>query len=285
MNDNFKKYKQRFILTIIIIILMFFIGFTNGGRSSVTIIERVAGDLLTPVVSVVSKTVNSVSNTFGKVVNIPKIIAENNRLEEENLTLKDENLMLSDIIARSDYLRNEYELLSNSELNLVKASIIGRSSEHNDKYLIDKGSLSGIKSKDTVIVGIQSSENVVVEGLVGKIEEVGDNYAKLSLIIEENNSISFTNVRTQEGGVINKTDGETIEGYMFDTQSDIIADDRLYTSGLGEVYAPRIYIGRVSNVVNDEENLRKNITVVPAVDFQKLSNVMVIVGESYEKQD
>lgn len=285
MNDNFKKYKERFILTIVIIILMFFIGFTNGGRSSVTLIERVAGDLLTPVVSVASKTVNSVSNTFEKVVNIPKIISENNRLEEENLALKDENLMLSDIIARSDYLRNEYELLSNSELNLIKASIIGRSAEHNDKYLIDKGSFSGIKTNDTVIVGIQSSENVIVEGLVGKIEEVGDNFSKISLIIEENNSISFTNVRTQEGGVINKTDGETIEGYMFDTQSDIIADDRLYTSGLGEIYSPRIYIGRVSNVVNDEENLRKNITVVPAVDFQKLSNVMVIVGESYEEQN
>lgn len=283
MGDNFKKYKERFIITIIIIVLMFFIGFTDGGRTSVTLIERVAGDILTPVVSVASKAVNTVGNTANRIVNIPKILSENTRLEEENIVLKDENLMLSDIIARSDYLRNEYDLIKNSEFNLVKASVIGRAAEQNDKYLIDKGSLSGIKHNDTVIVGIQSSENVVVEGLVGKIEDVSDNYSKISLIIEEDNSISFTNVRTQEGGVINKTDGEIIQGYMFDTQSDIIADDRLYTSGLGEVYVPRIYIGRVTNVVNDEENLRKNITVVPAVDFQKLSNVMVIIGEDYEK--
>ncbi len=283
MNENYKKYRERLILSSIIIILMFFIGFTDGGRSSVNIAERFLGDLITPVVSVASKGVNAVSNTVEELINIPNILKENKRLEEENLALKDENLLLNDIVARSDYLRNEYELLANSKFNLVKASIIGKSTDQNDKYLIDKGSLNGINKLDTVIVGIQSSENVIVEGLVGKVEDVGDNWSKISLIVEENNSISFTNIRTQEGGIINKTNGETIEGYMFDSQSDIIADDRLYTSGLGEVYVPRIYVGRVTNVVNDEENLRKKVTVVPAVDFEKLNNVMVIIGDNYEE--
>lgn len=283
MNENYKKYRERLILSSIIIILMFFIGFTDGGRTSVNIAERFLGDLITPVVAVASKGVNAVSNTVEELINIPNILKENKRLEEENLALKDENLLLNDIVARSDYLRNEYELLANSKFNLVKASIIGKSTDQNDKYLIDKGSLNGINKLDTVIVGIQSSENVIVEGLVGKVEDVGDNWSKISLIVEENNSISFTNIRTQEGGIINKTNGETIEGYMFDSQSDIIADDRLYTSGLGEVYVPRIYVGRVTNVVNDEENLRKKVTVVPAVDFEKLNNVMVIIGDNYEE--
>ena len=283
MNENYKKYRERLILTVIIIALMFFIGFTDGGRSSINVVERFVGDLITPVVGVTSKGINAISKGVEEIVNIPNLVKENRRLESENLTLKDENLLLSDIVARSDYLRNEYELLSNSKFNLVKANIIGKSSEANDKYLIDKGSLSGISRLDTVIVGIQSSENVVVEGLVGKIEDVGDNWSKISLIIEENNSISFTNIRTQEGGIINQTNGETVEGYMFDSQSDIIADDRLYTSGLGEIYVPRIYVGRVTNVVNDDENLRKKVTIVPAVDFEKLNNVMVIIGDSYEE--
>ncbi len=283
MNEHYKKYKERLIFSVIIIILMFLIGFTDGGRNSVNIAERFLGDLMTPVVAITSRGVVAVSTTVEEIINIPNIVKENKKLEEENLALKEENLMLNDIVARSDYLRNEHELLSNSKFNLVKANIIGKSNDPNDKFLIDKGSLNGINRLDTVILGIQSSENVVVEGLVGKVEDVGDNWSKISLIIEENNSISFTNVRTQEGGIINKTNGETIEGYMFDSQSDIIADDRLYTSGLGEVYVPRIYVGRVTNVVNDEENLRKKVTIVPAVDFEKLNNVMVIIGDNYEE--
>lgn len=282
MNYNFKKYKERLIISIIIIVLMLFIGFTNRGRQSVNIIERFVGDLISPVISITSSTVNTVGDGIETVLNIPSLIRQNDLLNEENLALKDENLMLNDIISRSDYLRNEYELINSTDFNVVKANIIGKSAEINDKYLLDKGSLNGISSGDTVIVGIQSSENVIVEGLVGKVEEAGDNWSKISLIIEENNNISFTNVRTQEGGIINLTDGTTLDGYMFNSQSDIIADDRVYTSGLGEVYSPRIYIGRVSNVINDDENLQKNITVVPAVDFDKLSSVLVILGDNYD---
>lgn len=282
MNYNFKKYKERLIISIIIIVLMLFIGFTNRGRQSVNIIERFVGDLISPVISITSFTVNTVGDGIETVLNIPSLIRQNDLLNEENLALKDENLMLNDIISRSDYLRNEYELINSTDFTVVKANIIGKSAEINDKYLLDKGSLNGISSGDTVIVGIQSSENVIVEGLVGKVEEAGDNWSKISLIIEENNNISFTNVRTQEGGIINLTDGTTLDGYMFNSQSDIIADDRVYTSGLGEVYSPRIYIGRVSNVINDDENLQKNITVVPAVDFDKLSSVLVILGDNYD---
>lgn len=279
---NYKKYKQRLFISIVIILLMLIIGFTNRGIQSVNIIDRFVGDLVSPIISVTSRSVNRLSDGVNTILNIPTLITENQSLKTENISLKDENLVLSDIIARSDYLRNEYELINNTNFNVVKANIIGKAQELNDKYLIDKGRLNGINNNDTVIVGIQSSENVVVEGLVGKVEEVGDNWSKISLITEENNSISFTNVRTQEGGIIDQTDGSILEGFMFNSQSDIIADDRIYTSGLGEIYAPRIYIGRVSNVINDEEDLRKNITIVPAVEFDKLNSVMVILGEDYD---
>lgn len=261
---------------------MFIIGFTSGGRNSVTVIERVVGGFFTPVISVVSKGVNSVTTTVDRIINIPDILTENERLAIENKTLESENRKLSEIIARSDYLKNEYDLQMKTEFNVVKANIAGRSNDKYNKFLIDKGSLDGINVDDTVIVGIKSSENLVVEGLVGKVHEVGDNWAKITLIIEEGNSIAFTNIRTQDGGVLNNTNGQVIDGYMYNNQSDIIADDRLYTSGLGETYAPRIYIGRITNVISDEQNMKKSITLIPAVDFEKLSSVMVIIGEENE---
>lgn len=281
-NKNYQRYRERLIITIVIILLMFLIGFTSGGRNSITIVERAVGDVMTPFISVCSKAVLTVKSGINDVVEIPKIISENKTLKEENKTLQAENLKLTDIVSRSDYLKNEYELISKTDFEVVNANIVGKSSSQYDKYLLDKGKLSGIKKDDTVIVGIKSSENLVVEGLVGKVDEVGDNWSKISLIIAENNSISFSNVRTQDGGILNHSDGQILEGYMFDHQSDIIADDRIYTSGLGETYVSRIYIGRVTNVITDNENLKKSLTVMPAVDFDKLNKVMVIIGEKYE---
>lgn len=281
-DKNYQRYRERLLITAVIIILMFLIGFTSGGRNSITIVERAIGDVLTPFISVCSKAVLAVKSGIDDVASIPKIISENRELQEQNKVLEAENLKLTDIVSRSDYLKNEYELISKTDFEVVNANIVGKSSSQYDKYLLDKGSSSGIKKDDTVIVGIKSSENLVVEGLVGKVEEVGDNWSKISLIIGENNSISFSNIRTQDGGILNRSDGKILEGYMFDHQSDIIADDRIYTSGLGETYVSRIYIGRVTNVITDSENLKKTLTVMPAVDFDKLNKVMVIIGEKYE---
>lgn len=285
MNDNLRQYKNRIIVTSVLLIFMFFIGFTNTGRTTITFTERIIGDFLSPVFSAASKSVNYVSDKVEVFTSIPSMISENKYLKTENMKLQEENLKLSDIISRSNYLKNEYDLLNKSSYSLVKASISGKSQEKNGRYLIDKGSLSGIKKDDTVVTGIKSSENTIVEGLVGKVVEVGDNYSKISLILDDDIGVSFNNVRTQEGGILNNSENSTIKGYTFNSNSDIVQDDRLYTSGLGEVYMPKIYIGRVSNVVTDEENMRKNITVVPAVDFEKLSDVLIIVGENNEENN
>ena len=283
MKNRFNEFKNRFIKSIIIVVLLILIGFTNTGRESVNILERIGGNIITPIVTVTTKTSNVITDTLVNIVNIPSALKENKELKDEVIKLRDENLKLSDVVARSDYLKNEYQIMQNSSFEVVKASVVGKAKDDQDKYLISKGSLSGIEVLDTVIVGIHSSENTAVEGLVGRVDKVGDNWSKISLIDQEDIGISFTNSRTQEGGVIDSFSDGTLKGYTFDNNSDIVAEDRLYTSGLGELYVPGIYIGRVTNVINDEENMRKNIDVSIGVDLDKLNTVLVIVGEKYEE--
>ncbi len=282
MINQLKKLKNRFLSIILIVILVFIIGFSNTGIHYINVAERFIGDLLTPVISVFSTSINKISSDFNTLSNIPELIDENKILREENIALKEENLDLNHIISRTPYLRSEYELLRNTKFKVESSNIIGKSNDDRDLYLIDKGSLAGIKPGDSVISGVQSSENVIVEGLVGIVREVGDNFSKISLITEENNNIAFTNIRSQDGGIINHTTGSVLEGYMYEFNSDVVADDRVYTSGLGEVYKPRIYLGKISNVTSDEDDLQKRITIVPAVNFDKLTRVFVITGETNE---
>lgn len=282
MDSRFARFKREYRFSILILVLLIFIGFTRPGRQSVTIVERIVADIASPIISLSSRTATRFSQAVENIISIPAIINENNTLKEENIVLNDENRRLSDIIARSEQLKNEYDLMKNSSYDLVKASVTGRAIDSQGMYLIDKGSLHGIQKDDTVVTGVQSSENVAVEGLVGKVEDVGDNWSKISLINQGDVGISFTNIRTQEGGIINLSQDGLLHGYTFDYNSDIVAEDRLYTSGLGELYASNIYIGRVSNVVTDDENMEKNVEVQPAVDFEKLNSVLVVSGRTYE---
>ena len=112
---------------------------------------------------------------------------------------------------------------------------------------------------------------------MGRVTDVGDNWARVVSIISEQNRISFKAIRTQDGGVLSRSNDGEIIGYLFDNEADIVPGDKIYTSGLGEVFLQDLYIGEVDEVQEVEEELIKNITVKPAIDFKKLFKVFVII--------
>lgn len=63
---------------------------------------------------------------------------------------------------------------------------------------------------------------------------------------------------------------------MYNKEGDVRSGDSIYTSGLGGVYPRDIYIGKVSEVLEDENGLLKNISIESPVDFNKLYRVLII---------
>lgn len=55
--------------------------------------------------------------------------------------------------------------------------------------------------------------------------------------------------------------------------------DKLLTSGLGGIFIKGLYIGEISEVTKNSDDLLINIEVKPAVNFNKLQDVFVIVGK------
>ena len=188
---------------------------------------------------------------------------------------------LTNIIGKTDYLKNESEIVKNTKYNLVMANIVGKEpSNWYNRFDIDKGLKDGITKGATVVQGIEIEHGVVEEGIIGRVADVGDNWAKIISIVDELNSISFKVIRTQDGGVLSGSIEGSIEGilngYLFDNKADVIVGDKLYTSGLGGTFIKDIYIGEVSEVILDEEELSKKVIIEPAIDFKKLYKVCVI---------
>lgn len=59
--------------------------------------------------------------------------------------------------------------------------------------------------------------------------------------------------------------------------ADVVKDDKILTSGFGGIYPKGLLIGEVVDVVNEEGGLIKYAVLKPAVDFDKLEEIMVIV--------
>jgi len=273
----FRKYKEKIFVIAIAAILIVTIGLTSKRSESMSKFENLLGGVLTPLNKITNNIKHGVSGIFTSVKDTINAKEENELLKKEIEKLESENRDLRNIIGKSDHLLKEEKLLKNTKYNLVKAEVIGREPENwFDVFTIDKGENDGLEIGDTVIEAVEIDSNVYQEGLVGRIVDIGDSWSKVVSITNEKNSVAFKILRTQDGGIISGSSDNTIEGLLFDYEADVIIGDLVYTSGLGEVYQKDIFIGEVTDIVDNQEELTKKIVIKPAVDFKKLYNVYVI---------
>ena len=61
--------------------------------------------------------------------------------------------------------------------------------------------------------------------------------------------------------------------------SEVIPGDKVITSGLGGVFPKGIYIGQVMEVVKEKQNLFKYAVIKPAVDFQRIEEVLLVKSD------
>lgn len=272
-----KKYKNRMIVAFVAIILIVIIGITAGDRVALSKGENIVGNILSPVQGFFLNLGESVSNFFESIVNMGSLKKENEELKLKVAELEEKNRMYENLIGQSEYLLKEKELMENTQYNLIPAQVVGKEPGNwFNRFVINKGEKDGVKKGDIVIQAVDSGEDIIIEGVVGRILETGDNWAKVISIIDENSNISFKVIRTQDGGILSGSIEGEISGYLFDSEADVMKGDKLFTSGLGGVYMADLYIGDVSNVIREDEDLLKKVEVEPAVDFKKIYKVFVI---------
>lgn len=274
----FKKYKNRMIVSLIAIILIVIIGVTNSERLKLTAMERFLGNAFSPIQKFIFSIGRNVYEFFGSIKNISNLMEENEELKLKVAKLEEENRRYEDLIGKSEYIINEKKLLESTNYKLIPAQVAGKEPGNwFNRFTIDKGSNDGIEKGDTVIQAVEVDEEIVLEGVVGRVVEVGDNWSKVISIIDENNNISFKVIRTQDGGILSGSIDGVLSGYMFDSKADIMKGDKLFSSGLGGIYVEDLYIGEIINVIKESEDLAKRIEVEPAVDFKKIYKVYIIL--------
>lgn len=270
--NGYSKW-TKWILILLGIVLLFIMGISVGGRSRITFLENVAGQAITPVQKMFYNGSSFVSSKISPILNVWSTMDENAKLEEENQELKSKLIELSITekeIAELNRLESALNYTNNMDIdNFVSANVIAKDSGNwYNMFIIDAGLNDGIAKDSTVING---------DGLVGLVYEVGDTWAKVVSIIDHRSSIGFETLDPEndyDGSIKGSVDSKII-GYLFDPQANIMDGENIITSGLG-IHPKGILIGEVEEVIRNKDTLLVEIVVAPAVNFRKLSKVMVI---------
>ena len=271
-----KWYREHTRATIAGVILLLLLSLTvasyvnQGSNSWIGIqLERVSAFLQEPV----SDAGNGVSTTIKGIFQLKQLLAEREALSEENARLRRD--LIDQALSRADLaeLRSLTEAMNyidpTEDYSYLTAKVVAMDgSSWYRIFTINAGSADGVRKNSVVING---------DGLVGRILDVGPNWAKVITVIDENNDVSFQVFRQLDLIGILSGDGEgKITGYMLDEEASVIEGDILVTSGM-EIYPQGIPIGKISRITWDKDALLRTVEIQPAVDFTKVQKVTVII--------
>ena len=141
-----------------------------------------------------------------------------------------------------------------------------------DTFSINRGTSEGVTEGMAVVNGA---------GLIGRVYEVGLNYAKVLCIIDSRSAVASLIERTRDNGVMRgqiTASSATPECYVFylPNISNIVPGDNLITSGTDSLYPKGLLVGTVTAVSRNAGPDGNYVLVRPAVDFQHIEEVLIL---------
>lgn len=208
-------------------------------------------------------------------ITVPRDVASlrqrNTELESEVSRLQSQVVELQSQLSEAQVL---YALLdfarARPENQYVAAAVIGRDPSPFLHYvIIDHGSDDGI---------LHGMPVVTQQGLVGRIDAVTAQAARVQLITDPGSSINVRLQNSQNEVVLNGSVTGDITLNMIPSDMSINPGDVVLTSGLGGLFPANIFIGQVLSVRKPESGLFQEAPVQPVVNFADLQAVLVITN-------
>lgn len=186
-----------------------------------------------------------------------KLDSANNELNG----LREKALENERLVKLLDFKRKE-------EYDVIPARVIGREpSSWFESVFIDRGTAHGVTADMPVVTS---------QGLAGKIVEASGGVSKVLLIMDKNSKVGAMVQNSRDYGILEGTSSSICRLNYLSRNAVAGVNDQVISSGLGAVYPKGLVIGKVIKSGADTYGLYKYAEVVPACDFSKLEEVLVL---------
>ncbi|MBQ0001871.1 MAG: rod shape-determining protein MreC [Clostridiales bacterium] len=278
---NFKvRLKSKHLLVIMTLLCLTFIITTFASGVTGVPFQNGAAMMIVPFEKSISKFGKWIENISDRMQEKKDLIAERDSLlaQIDSLTEQNNRLILDqEELARLQQmykLDNEYY-----EYPKVAARIISKDPGNwYNTFMINKGSDDGIRIDNNVLAG---------KGLIGIVTDVGPSWALVRSIIDDSSNVSAMTVSTNDNCMVQGdleliNEGKLSFYQLYDIDNKVAIGERIVTSSISEKFVEGLFVGYVSEIGLDTNNLTKCGTIVTPVDFQHLRDVLVI---TVNKQD
>lgn len=235
--------------------------------------------------TIVSTAIKPLQGLFGAVTNGVTGYLDNLKLQKtieieyNNLRAQNENLIYASLYndeleIENDRLRRLLGVFEDKvDMNPIMATVTAKETGNwFQMFTIDKGEKHGI---------VQYMAVIHEKGLVGYIYDVDETTSQVVSIIDSRASISGIIQSSRDQGMVRGTLGveDDPSCRMYYLPVDLITrpGDTVVTSGIGLPFPKGIVIGTIRESTKYLDENKQYVVIEPAVDFQHLEEVIVLV--------
>ncbi len=255
--------------------------YREGNDGPLHSVQRVVAAVLGPLEEGADRALKPVRDLVNWFDETFEARGENDELQDEVTELRDQLAQAQTGAQQSEELGRLTELTSGGLVpdgqKPVTARVIGRSpTVWYSTVSIDKGSSSGIRVDDPV---------VAADGLAGRITATTSGTAQVTLITDQNSSVTGRVLPSGATGVVEPDIGNPRDLQLnFVQRGKEIADGQMVvtagfsTGDLGSIFPPGIPIGEVTESSLEEQQAYQRVHLRAFADLRDMEFVQVLTG-------
>ncbi len=243
----------------------------------VRVIRLIAVTTLAPFERMMIYTGEGVRGIWTNYIYLRGVRSENDRLKDDAERMKLDRLREQEDARQARRLQALLQFKERWIDATVAAQVVGTSGTESSRLIyLDKGTADGIKPDMPVITP---------DGVVGKVLAVfGDHSSQVLMINDPTSGVGATLVTSRLQGIVKGTPtGEVQLNYIMGDEN-VLPGESLVTSGGDRVFPKGLPIATVTKV-SMGRNLFLDIRLKPAVDLNRLEEVLVITSQKAREPD
>jgi rod shape-determining protein MreC len=270
-----RKYQSIAVAAVLLIISLTVLSFSAIRLSETGFLRKMVLEAAAPVEDTINISLQNLHDVWKRYLSLVGLEDENRRLRKQNADLTEQLNRYREGSLEAMRLQKLLELREGFPQRAVAARVIDRNRSSLFKtLLINKGTADGLR------VGLAVLSD---QGVVGRIIEISWHASRVLLLIDGNSNIDGLIQRSRAQGILQGAGSAGCSLKYISRAEEVLAGDVVISSGLSGVFPKGLLLGVVTGASRKEDGLFQKIDVAPAVDFEKLEEVLALTTDMKPK--
>jgi len=268
MADWLRRLRSALLIFVFFGIFLYILSLNFRPPERMDLLQRIVTESILPIFKSVGKITSFAEDILNEYVLLRQLRSENESLREQLASLEQKVIDYQEAYVENLRLRRLLDFRSTLQAETIPAQVVLHDlTGWFQTLMVDKGFRDQI-APDMAVVND--------EGIVGRILDVSDRYARVLLVTDPGSSIDAIIQRNRVRGVLSGKDVNTCVLKYVRGNLDVQIGDLVVTSGKDGIFPKGLRLGTVQGVYKDPLDLFQRIEVKPLIRLSTLEELLII---------